>query len=72
MSLVARDRDRLTTLSAHLREEGIQATEHAGDVTDEASLTRALAEIGPVDVLLYSGPRSPPPGSARGKSRGNS
>jgi NADP-dependent 3-hydroxy acid dehydrogenase YdfG len=55
VSLVARDRDRLTTLSAHLREEGIRATEHAGDVTDEVSLTRALTEIGPVDVLLYNG-----------------
>ncbi|TMR95567.1 SDR family NAD(P)-dependent oxidoreductase [Nonomuraea basaltis] len=55
VSLMARDHQRLATLSAHLRQEGIQASAHAGDVTDEPSLTRALNEIGPVDVLLYNG-----------------
>lgn len=55
VSLVSRDHARLHALSTRLREDGIHTSAHVGDVTDEASLTSALTEIGPVDVLLYNG-----------------
>ncbi|SEH02806.1 NADP-dependent 3-hydroxy acid dehydrogenase YdfG [Nonomuraea solani] len=55
VSLVARNQDRLTALAGQLAAEGIKAGAQAGDLTDEASLTRALDRIGPVDVLVYNG-----------------
>ncbi|MEW9553057.1 SDR family NAD(P)-dependent oxidoreductase [Nonomuraea sp. NPDC050783] len=56
VSLVARDPAKLAAMTAQLHAEGIEATGHPADVTDEASLSRALAEIGgPLDALLYNG-----------------
>ncbi|WP_188195816.1 SDR family NAD(P)-dependent oxidoreductase [Nonomuraea sp. SYSU D8015] len=55
VSLIARDQGRLADLTTRLREGGVQASAQVGDVTDESSLTRALDEVGPVDVLLYNG-----------------
>ncbi|MDX3104302.1 SDR family oxidoreductase [Nonomuraea angiospora] len=53
VSLVSRSRDRLAALVAQLGD--VRATAHAADLTDERSLEAALAEIGPVDVLVYNG-----------------
>jgi NADP-dependent 3-hydroxy acid dehydrogenase YdfG len=55
VALVARDRARLSALSGDLAEAGILSSAHPGDLTDEASLTHALDQIGPVDVLVYNG-----------------
>ncbi|MBB5785319.1 SDR family oxidoreductase [Nonomuraea jabiensis] len=51
--LVSRDQDRLAALAAQLA--GVRVTTHAADLTDERSLEAALADIGPVDVLVYNG-----------------
>ncbi|MGW0805092.1 SDR family NAD(P)-dependent oxidoreductase [Nonomuraea sp. NPDC002799] len=55
VSLVARAQSRLTTLAEHLQAESIRTSTHVGDITDESSLTHALTQIGPVDVLVYNG-----------------
>ncbi|MEW1839233.1 SDR family NAD(P)-dependent oxidoreductase [Nonomuraea angiospora] len=53
VSLVSRSQDRLAALVAQLGD--VRATAHAADLTDERSLEAALADIGPVDVLVYNG-----------------
>ncbi|MBF8193069.1 SDR family NAD(P)-dependent oxidoreductase [Nonomuraea sp. K274] len=55
VSLVARSQANLAALTARLEEEGLRATAHVADLTDETSLVSALDRIGPVDVLVYNG-----------------
>jgi NAD(P)-dependent dehydrogenase (short-subunit alcohol dehydrogenase family) len=56
VALAARRLDRLETLAAEIRETGGQAATVALDVTDRASVTRALAAaeaaLGPVTILV--------------------
>jgi NADP-dependent 3-hydroxy acid dehydrogenase YdfG len=51
--LVSRNQDRLAALAAQLGD--IRVTTHAADLADERSLEAALADIGPVEVLVYNG-----------------
>ncbi|MFI9844424.1 SDR family oxidoreductase [Nonomuraea sp. NPDC051941] len=53
VSLVSRGQDRLAALAAQLGD--IRVTTHAADLTDGRSLEAALADIGPVNVLVYNG-----------------
>ncbi|PZG13724.1 SDR family NAD(P)-dependent oxidoreductase [Nonomuraea aridisoli] len=55
VALVSRNERHLTPLTERLAAEGVRATGHAGDLTDETSLSHALDRIGPVDVLVYNG-----------------
>ena len=58
VALVARDATKLKTLTDQLEADGVRTAGFAGDVTDEASLTAALAaaadHFGGIDVLEYS------------------
>ncbi|MBU2663910.1 SDR family NAD(P)-dependent oxidoreductase [Actinoplanes bogorensis] len=54
VALIARSRDNLDRLTAELRESGVTAAGFTADVRDPASLSNALAQAGPVEVLQYS------------------
>ncbi|RVW08773.1 SDR family NAD(P)-dependent oxidoreductase [Prescottella agglutinans] len=58
VALVARNRNRLESMAASLRENGIVAEAFPADVTDEAGLTTALHAaadgLGRIDVLSYA------------------
>jgi NADP-dependent 3-hydroxy acid dehydrogenase YdfG len=58
VALIARNQDKLNTLTAQLRAAGITAAAFAADVSDRHALTAALdnaaADFGGIDVLEYS------------------
>jgi NAD(P)-dependent dehydrogenase (short-subunit alcohol dehydrogenase family) len=54
VALIARTRPRLDALVAELASDGIEAVAVTADLTDQASLTAAIAEIGQIDVAEFS------------------
>lgn len=65
IALIARRKEKLDELVAKLAKDDIDARAFVGDVSNDASLGRALTEIkleyGPIDVLEYSPePHTPP------------
>ena len=58
IALISRSQERLDTLAAALRAEGLTARGYAANVRDREALTAALdqaaGELGPIEVLEYS------------------
>jgi len=58
VALISRNQDRLDSLAASLREQGVEAAGFAANVRDgdslRTALERATEQLGPVEVLQYS------------------